>query len=291
MVDPITSLTPPRFDLAEGAVWDDQTNTLLFCDILGHAIWAFDWETQALRSWVFEKTVGSFGLCKDGGLIVAHHDEILLFDKETGAREVLVQIEANDDRTRLNDGKVGPDGAFWVGTMDDRSPRKPIAALYRVAPEGTVRKIAEEIHVSNGLAWSPDGSQMFHSDSSTGRVDRYDFDPTTGALSNRTQYLQLDNTLGRPDGGTIDADGNYWSAGVSAGNVNCFSPGGNLIMSIGMPAPRPTMPCFAGPDLDHLVVTTLKPHSDPELMTKYPLSGSVFVMTPGAKGVPSHRFG
>lgn len=291
MAQPITSLTPARFDLAEGAVWDDQTDTLLFCDILGHAIWAMDWETRELQSWNFDKTVGSFGLCADGRFIVAHHDEILLVDPDTQERELLGQIEADDPRTRLNDGKVGPDGAFWVGTMDDRSPRQPIGSLYRVAPDGSISKVLSGLHVSNGLAWSPDARFMYHSDSSTGVVTRYAFDKSTGALSSPQVYLELDNTLGRPDGATIDAEGNYWSAGVSAGNVNCFSPDGELVKSIGMPVPRPTMPCFAGPELDHLVVTSLKPLSDTDLMTAYPESGSLFVMTPGDKGMPTFHFG
>jgi sugar lactone lactonase YvrE len=76
--------------------------------------------------------------------------------------------------TRLNDGKVGPDGAFWVGTMDDRGlpTREPLGALYRIAGDGTVERKVDDVCVSNGLAWTPDGRTMFHSDSSGKWLDR-----------------------------------------------------------------------------------------------------------------------
>ena len=82
---------------------------------------------------------------------------------------------------RLNDGKVGPDGAFWVGSMDENSPRQKIAALYRVTADGRITKEQDGYAVSNGLAWSPDGRIMYHSDSTAGIIEAWDFDPATGA--------------------------------------------------------------------------------------------------------------
>ena len=76
------------------------------------------------------------------------------------------------------------------------------------------------------LAWSPDGRIMYHSDSTGAIVQRWDFDPATGAQSNQRVIAKLSNEEGRPDGAAMDMDGNYWSAGPSAGCVNCLSPGG-----------------------------------------------------------------
>ncbi|WP_068085808.1 SMP-30/gluconolactonase/LRE family protein [Polycladidibacter stylochi] len=291
MTPVITCLHDGRYELAEGAVWDDKTASLYFCDILGRHIYALDWESQAIQSYAFPKKVGSFGLCKDGRLVVAMQDEIILFDMTTKFYDQIASIEGDDNRTRLNDGKVGPDGAFWVGTMDDRSPREPISGLYRVTIDGTVTKVVSDLHCTNGIAWSPDAKVMYHSDTSPGWVDAYDFDAKTGQISNQRRFLQLDNTVGRPDGGTVDAKGNYWSAGVSAGNLNCFSSEGELLQSIPLPIPRPTMPCFAGPDLTTLVITSLRPPNAPELLEQFPKSGSLFAMQTQTKGLPTYRFG
>ncbi|WP_310619147.1 SMP-30/gluconolactonase/LRE family protein [Flexibacterium corallicola] len=278
------------YKLAESIQWDSQSNRLFYCDIIGQSIHALDWNSKRRESWDFPKPVGSFGLCKDGGLVIAMGDEIVLFRTENGKQETIAHIESDNNRTRLNDGKVGPDGSFWVGTMDDTPAREPIAALYRVDASGNVHTIETDIRVSNGLAWTKEGTRMFHSDSSAGWVNTYDFDPKTGQPSNRARFLQLDNTLGRPDGATVDAEGNYWSAGVSAGNLNCFSPSGELIQSYAMPVPKPTMPCFAGPDMKTLVVTSLQP--DTATLQKYPLSGSLFSMkADDYQGVEGFRFG
>src|SRR3712207_9091319 len=67
---------------------------------------------------------------------------------------------------------------------------------------------------------------------------------------------------GRPDGGACDAEGFYWSAGVSAGRLNRFAPDGSVAQSHELPVPSPTMPCFGGPDFRSLFVTSLARRSE-----------------------------
>ncbi|WP_428643448.1 SMP-30/gluconolactonase/LRE family protein, partial [Roseibium sp.] len=99
------------------------------------------------------------------------------------------------------------------------------------------------------------------------------------------------NETGRPDGATVDTNGNYWSAGVSAGVLNCFAPDGNLLHAIKLPVEKPTMPCFCGPDLDHLIVTSIKQPSDPTAMEPDTLSGGLFLVEGhGQKGLKTYRF-
>ena len=89
----------------------------------------------------------------------------------------LCQIEAEQGAsTRLNDGRVGPDGAFWVGSMDDRKDKEPIGALYRVDVTGRAEKKVDGLQISNGLAWTADGERMFHADSRGPWIDRWRFD-------------------------------------------------------------------------------------------------------------------
>lgn len=287
----ITRFIDTTYQLAECPTWDDRKNRLLWADIQGRTIQSMDWESRDITTWHFDNEVGSFGLTEDERLIVAVWDKVMLFDPESGNSEVLVEIQPDQPRTRLNDGKVGPDGAFWVGTMDTNSPRDPIAGLYRVDASGEAAEIRDELLCSNGLAWTPDGTYMFHSDTSPGWIEYYTFDPVAGTLGSKMLFAQQTNETGRPDGATVDADGNYWSAGVSAGVLNCFAPDGNLLQAIKMPVEKPTMPCFCGPDLDHLVVTSIKQPSDPTAIEPDTLSGGLFLVEGhGQTGRKTYRF-
>ncbi|MTH95125.1 SMP-30/gluconolactonase/LRE family protein [Roseibium sp. RKSG952] len=287
----ITRLIDTTYQLAECPTWDPTTSRLFWTDIQGCTIYALDWNTRDIRHWAFDNEVGCFGLTDDGRLVVAVWDRIVLFDPATGEEKLLAEVETELPQTRLNDGKVGPDGAFWVGTLDTSSPREPIAGLYRIDGRGDVHQIRDGLQCSNGLAWSPSGTTMYHADSSPGWIEAYAFEPDTGTLGHKMLFAQQTNENGRPDGATVDANGNYWSAGVSAGVLNCFSPDGECIQTIKLPVPKPTMPCFCGPDLDQLVVTSLKPPADPTAFEPDTLSGGLFLIEGhDAKGLPTNLF-
>lgn len=287
----ITRFLDTTYQLAECPTWDDRQNRLLWTDIQGRTIQSMDWATREITSWQFDNEVGSFGLTDDDRLVVSVWDRILLFDPKTGSSEVLAEVQTDVVSTRLNDGKVGPDGAFWVGTMDTNSPRDPIAGLFRVDAGGEVAEIRDELMCSNGLAWTPDGAYMYHSDTSPGWIECYAFEPQSGALGAKMLFAQQTNETGRPDGATVDASGNYWSAGVSAGVLNCFAPDGNLVHAIALPVQKPTMPCFCGPDLDHLVVTSIRQPSDPTAIEPDTMSGGLFLVEGhGQTGLKTNRF-
>lgn len=278
------------YRLAESPVWDDRSGKFLWCDILDGTITEMDEHGAGAQVWNLPPTIGSFGLAESGRLVVALRNAVHLFDRESGTLDLLAEIEPDEEETRTNDGKVGPDGAFWVGTMHDRKERRPIGALYRVTASGGVEKKAEGLHVSNGLAWSPDGRTMYHSDSTGAWVDAWDFDPASGAVSGRRSFLKLDDTIGRPDGAAMDAEGCYWSCGVSAGRLNRFSPDGELIEFFELPVPAPTMPCFGGADGRTLVLTSLTDGVSAERVAAYPESGSVLVARTEVAGAPIARF-
>ena len=288
-------LNEVRCETGEGPTWDDRGQALFQVDIPARTIYRFDAASGATQKWVFPSEVGSIGLAESGRLVVAVRHTVGLFDTVDGKWTELAQIEPERVRTtRTNDGKVGPDGAFWVGTMDDRDDipaKEPIASLYRVTADGKVeKKIDGGVIISNGLAWSPDGKTMYHTDARAGWIDRWAFDPATGNIGKRTRIATMDNESGRPDGGATDADGNYWSAGVSAHCLNKFAPDGKLLDKIEVPVAAPTMPCFGGKDLRTLYVTSLRTGRAPEALARYPLTGvTVFGRAPVA-GAPVVRF-
>jgi sugar lactone lactonase YvrE len=276
-----------RCGVAESPVWDAAARRLLFCDINGKRINALSVDTDGRDSWDFPDVVGSFGLCRSGRLVVAQRHHVVLFDPKSGTLTDLSGKIAEPPTNRLNDGKVGPDGAFWVGSMDENSPRQKIGALYRVTADGQMTKEQDGYAVSNGLAWSPDGRIMYHSDSTAGIIEAWDFDPATGARANRRTLATLSNDDGRPDGAATDMDGNYWSAGPSAGCLNCFSPAGELLRKWMFPVPGPTMPCFAG---GALYVTSLREGKSARALADHPTLGGLFRAVAPAVGAPVGLF-
>lgn len=288
-------LADVRCRLGESPVYDERTARLYFVDIPARQLHSLDTAqpgngTPSLRSWSFDSEVCSLGLAASGRLVVALRDRVILFDPETDARQELCTIEADRPETRLNDGKVGPDGAFWVGSMDDRPEKQPIGSLYRVSPTGAVERRIEGLIISNGLAWTADGEIMFHSDSRHAWVDRWRFDRRRGEIADRTRFATLDEATGRPDGGACDAMGSYWSAGVSAGRLNRFVPDGTLAATYEVPVPAPTMPCFGGPDFRTLYLTSLRDGRSPEALEAAPQSGGLFAAEAPVAGFPPWRF-
>ena len=275
--------------IAESPVWDERSGRLYFCDILNRTIHAIE-ANGSLSAWTFESEVGSLGLAASGRLVMALRDAVILFDPRNEARQDLCRIEADRPETRLNDGRVGPDGAFWVGSMDDRPTKESIGSLYRVDAAGKVERKVEGVVVSNGLAWTPDGETMFHADSRGPWIDRWRFDRWNGEISERARFADLDEARGRPDGGSCDAEGFYWSAGVSAGRLNRFAPDGRIVEVHPIQVPAPTMPCFGGEDFRTLYVTSLREGRSPELLAQGPQSGGVFAAPAPVAGFPSWRF-
>jgi len=276
--------------LAECPVWSAEEQALYWVDILAPALNRLDPATGATRTWPMPQSIGSFGLRESGGAVVALRNGFHLFDFETGALKLLGNPEAHMPGNRLNDGKVAPDGSFWAGTMDEQTKSRRTASLYRVAPDGSIRRMLDSLIVSNGLAWTADGRTLFHSDSKGKLICAYDHEPGTGNLSNRRVVAEPTEEIGRPDGAATDMEGYYWSAGISAGVLNRWSSDGRLDRQIPMPCAAPTMPCFGGSDMRTIFVTSLRDHVSEERLAAFPLSGGIFALRVDVPGVPVAKF-
>lgn len=273
--------------LGESPVWDADKGRLLWCDIMEGAVMASDPKGAITDRWTFPGKVGSFGLCASGRLVVACARTVYLFNPADSARKELCALEGEPETNRLNDGKVGPDGAFWVGTMDDRPVREAQGTLYRITADGKAEKKVTGMIVPNGLAWGPGGKILYHSDSRGRWIDAYDFEPATGAWSNHRRIAaDIAEEAGRPDGGACDTEGCYWSAGVSAGVLNRYSGEGKLMETVKLPFPAATMPCFGGEDMKTLFVTSLAEGN----AATHPDSGRTAVLRVAVAGVPVGKF-
>jgi sugar lactone lactonase YvrE len=277
----------PRAGVGESPVWDDRLGLLWWVDIRAPALHRTDPATGATESWRMPESIGSIGLCRSGRLLLSLRSGIHRFDPRVpgAVPDLVVRPPGEPAHNRLNDGKVAPEGRFLVGSMDDRPEKQPTGALHRLDPDGRCTRLAEGFVVSNGLAWSPDGRTLYHSDSRISVIWAWDYDPATGAIANRRVLAQPTEDQGRPDGAAVDAEGAYWSAGVSAGRLNRFLADGTLERSIKLPVRAPTMPCFGGLGLRSLFVTSLTPPGAPQ-----PNDGALIVLDVGIGGAPVGRF-
>jgi sugar lactone lactonase YvrE len=280
-----TKVASTQCRVGESPVWDPSTKTLSWCDIHAGKLYALDTSIGSLRDWTLPERIGSFALADDGRYVVSLVSGIYYFDPATEQTTFLVHPEAGhslEPGDRLNDSKVGPDGAYWVGSIHQDGTT---AALYRVTADGVVETKVTGMGTVNGLAFSRTGESLYISDSKQCWIDRFDLNQSTGALSNRRRIATPDEAFGRPDGGATDEAGRYWSAGVSAGCLNCFSEDGVLLQRIPVPVKRPTMPCFGGEDMRTLYFTSIRRPDDAS-----DGCGDVFSMQVDVPGVRVPKF-
>ncbi|MFG6082981.1 SMP-30/gluconolactonase/LRE family protein [Paracoccus litorisediminis] len=270
--------------VGESPVWDARTGALWFVDTLAPALFRRHADGR-LDRFDMPAAAGSLGLCDSGLIVVGLQTGVHLLDPATAALSLLCDPDGGRADSRLNDGKVGPDGYFWVGTRDEAEPQTGNARLYRVAPDGSFATVLDGLLTSNGLAWSPDGRRMYHSDSSGLYVQAFDFDPMRGGIGDATRLHDNAPDEGRPDGAAMDAEGCYWSAGVRSGRLNRMNAQGEIIEIWEMPHKGCSMPCFGGPDLRTLYVTCLHMPRDDGTMQP----GTLLAFDAPVAGAPVHR--
>lgn len=289
MVD-IRCISPIRAELGEGAFWDDRAQVLWWVDITNGTLYQYNPETDQTNDYDFGEPVGCLAVREQGGLVIAAKSGFWFFDPDTGNKQKIHDPESHLPNNRFNDGTTDRHGRLWAGTMCEGSPN-PDGSFYILDTDLKITQWRDKIYTTNGLAFSPDGKTMYYSDSypDVQTIWTCDYDSTTGTTNNDKVYFDNQAIAGRPDGGTVDADGCYWSAGVGGWQVYRYSPDGDIIMTIDMPIEKPTKPMFGGKNLDILFVTSIG--GDLSKDPKQPDAGGLFAITGlGIKGVPQTRF-
>lgn len=293
-IDPalVQALPVPASLLGESPCWHPAEQVLYWCDIPGRQLNRFDPSAGAHQAWSFDVEPASCAPLQSGGLLLAMRDGLWQFDPDTGRRTCLAEAPYDTQRQRFNDGKADPQGRFWVGTIDE--PREPLAALY-CHDGGELRRVADGITVSNGLAWSPDGATMYWSDTKAHTVYAFDFDADDGSLSRRRVLAQfapraqgqsLDDYGGRPDGAAVDGEGAYWVAMFEGSRVLRLGPDGQVLAELKLPLRCATMPCFGGHDLRTLYITTARENRPADELARQPWAGRVLQLRVPVAGLP-----
>jgi len=280
----------------ESPVWVPAEAALYWVDIPARTIWRWESASGAVRSWSLPEMVGCIAHI-DGARWLAgleHSLSIVTLGDDRAARcEPFVSVRHAAAGMRCNDGRCDRDGRFIVGTMAlDMAAALPLGTVTAYGRDDGVRLLASGLITPNGLAFSPEGTTMYLSDShpNVQAIWAFDYDRASGEAKNRRLFVDMKALPGRPDGAAVDAEGCYWICGNDAGLVHRFTPEGRLDRSLAVPVKKPAMCAFGGADLDTLFVTSIRPALPDEALADQPLAGGLFALNPGVRGVAEPRF-
>lgn len=280
-----------RATLGEGPVWDSASRCLYWVDILGQRAHVFDTVSGQDRAIPVPQTIGCLVLRNSGQALAALDDGIYALDLNTGVVTPFALAGVNPPGLRFNDGKCDKVGRLWVGTMISAPSVTASATLYRVDPDGRATPQLDGVRISNGIAWSPDHTTMYYVDTSTRRVDAFDFDAQIGSIANRRTVVRFPEHGGLPDGMASDCEGRLWIAFWDGWRVGCYDPtDGRHVRDLRLPVARVTSCAFGGPHLDQLYITTARPDDDDEKRAQ-PQAGGLFCAALDTQGLPVEKFG
>lgn len=298
--------------LGESPFWHPDEQALYWVDIPGRRLRRLSLvDGQAPgepQSWAMPQEPGCIAPARSGGLVIALRDGIYRAREWGGALSQLARFSHDITTTRFNDGKADPLGRLWAGTMyEPRDARK--AELYSIdcrpgnGQQGKpmVQLKAHNAIIANGLAWSPDAATLYWADTPNHIVHAWDWDAAGNVMRRHRVFLQFPGKPagwqpgqpgygGRPDGAAVDSQGNYYTAMFEGARLLKFSPAGELLQEIAVPARCPTMPCFGGADLKTLYITTASYNRPAQELQDFAQSGCVFSMRVDVPGLPVNFF-
>ncbi|MBC7234434.1 MAG: SMP-30/gluconolactonase/LRE family protein [Chloroflexi bacterium] len=268
----------------ESPLWHPDERCVYWLDVPRGRIYRYDPASGAhgLAYENAQEIVGGYTIQADGALALMLPRGAVKAWRQGEMRTLIAEIPAERD-TRLKDCLADPRGRVYVGTVS--TPQKP-GRLYRLDPDGSSHLLLTDIRGSNGLGLTPDRTGLYYTDSATGTIYLFDYDEDTGQIANQRAWVVVPPEEGVPDGMTVDAEGNVWSARWGGGCVVAYAPDGRELMRVEFPAKKVSCCIFGGHDYGDLYVTTAGGQNKEE---EGPGAGALFRVRPGVRGLPEYR--
>ncbi|MEM8767821.1 MAG: SMP-30/gluconolactonase/LRE family protein [Pseudomonadota bacterium] len=245
------------YGLIEGPVWDPARG-LVFSDVLGGGVYCLGEDGSVSTIFEHRKGIGGMALHSAGGLVVSGRN-VSFKPFSGGATQLLLDRDPEAGNVGYNDLTTDAAGRIYVGSLGN-SPvfedgREPQAGnLYRIDLDGTTRQVAEDVRLTNGLGFSPDGRTLYHSDSLRRAVFCYPV-AEDGDLGEKRLFAELED--GAPDGLAVAEDGSVWVALAAGGHgVAVLETDGTRRAHIAIPDPMCTSVCFGGDQLKTLYIVS-----------------------------------
>jgi xylono-1,5-lactonase len=291
MTDRVRNVWQGGAVLGEGPVWDARSSVLWFVDIKQRRVHRFDPGSGEVTSWPAPAQVGWVLPADDGALLAGLQTGLARFDPATGRFDHLADVEPENPGNRLNDATVAPDGAVWFGSMDD-GEEQASGRVFRFDGRKVIVTAIPSVPITNGPAFSPDGSTLYHVDTVGGVIHAVPVGPGASTGDPR-EFARIDPADGHPDGVCVDSAGNVWVGLWGGWCARCYGADGTLIEEVRLPVANVTKIAFGGPDLATAYATTASKGLDDEARRAQPEAGSLFafpVAVPG-QSLPLARVG
>lgn len=275
-------LATPHAKLGESPVWSAREDCLWWVDIEGRSVFRTDGADGVTRAWKMPEMAGVVAPTgEDGVVVVGMESGLFRLGTASGRLTRVAALEAGN--VRFNDAAVDSRGRLWAATME-HDYRRPAGILYRIEPDLSMHAVAGGFFIPNGLAVDEERGRIYVSDSHPDlqTVWAADLDLDSGRLGERHLFARFQDLAGRPDGAAVDAEGNYWIAGVEGARLHVFSPSGEHIGAHLVPVAAPTKIAFGGPDLSRLYLTSKADGGE---------GGRLAVAHPGVMGRAGTPFG
>lgn len=280
----VESVAGTQCTLGEGVLWDHTRGVVWFVDIKNHRLWQLDPESGETRSWQAPGQIG-WVVPSEGGLLLAGlQDGLYSFDPEASVFTHLTAVPGEPEGNRLNDAATHPSGAVYFGSMDDGEEALS-GRFYRWLDGEVTAAGPDEICITNGPATSPDGGLIYYTDTAAQKI----FVAEIGAdgLPGEAKLFADTGLLfpeAWPDGPVVDSEGCVWTGLWNGWAVARFSPSGELLEKVDIPAGNVTKMAFGGPDLQTVYVTTARKGLSDEELEKQPLAGNLFAFRADVAG-------
>jgi xylono-1,5-lactonase len=291
-MDDIQIFHHAQHKLGEAILWHEAQQCLFWIDLLEPVLFQADAKGENVHSWPLklEAPLGAICATEDPNfLLISHRHGLSLLNINNRELTDFANPENGRDMVSYNDLKCDRWQRCWVGSSH-LLEREPRGALWCVASATNYVLGDAGFAISNGPAFSRDGLTMFFNDSLGKQTLAYDIEHTSMLPRNRRVIRQYTSEEGLPDGNTVDADGNIWTAHWGGSQISKMTPSGEVLKTYPVPALNVTTICFGGFDFKTLYITTARDGMTQTQLEAQPLSGSLFSFQPGPQGLAEPLF-
>ncbi len=285
----VECIWPAEAILGEAPLWCPEEAALYWVDIEGRKVFRLVPQSGKRTVFSLDHEIGCIVHRAKGGFLAALDAGLAYLSQDLTKVDIFADPEVGNPGVRLNDGKCDRRGRFWTASTD-REETQPLGSLYCLSGTEPVHTVLSDVIVGNGLGWSPDNRIMYFTDTGYGAIYAFDYDIESGTPENRRLFASVDEADGAPDGLTVDAEGFVWSAHWNGWRITRYDPAGQIDRTIDLPVPNVTSLAFGGPDLDRLYITSAKLDMSARDIAEAPLSGGLFAVDTGIRGLPEIPF-
>jgi sugar lactone lactonase YvrE len=279
---PTSVLSAEHCHLGEGPTYDVTTDTAWWFDIREGRLFEAHLGSGTIHIHALGRMASALGRIDAERQLVVAEDGCYIRSVADGAMTLLCPLEADNPATRSNDCRVHQSGTFWIGTMG-RKAERGLGAIYALH-RGKISTLFPGISIPNSICFSPDGAIGYFTDTARAVLYAVPLNPATGLPRGEPEVLLRHTGIGGLDGSVCDADGQIWNACWGAGRVDVYSPQGERLRSLRVPARQSSCPAFVGADLSRLLVTSAWQDMDAEARAADPQAGCTFLLQASARG-------